>query len=421
VTKVVLFVTYGGGHAKMVAPVVRELMGNPQVHIEVLALTVGGVIFRNEGLPYKGYKDFITQGDEAALAWGRQLAAQHPESGIIGIEEAESIAYLGLCYWDLVTRFGETEAARLWDEKGRHAFLPISILERIVRHIMPDLVVTTNCPKSEHAAVIAAKKLGIPTLSMVDLFGVQHFYTLESDTMTVLTECVIESLLESGVKQPREAFLVTGNPAFDPALEYRGPTDYVWRHQHFPQIPPDAKLVLWTDMPAYWNLAEHSLYTRDTEEILSDLDMMYNAAKENDAYLLIRPHPSQPRDLFDQWITEIADPCVLYAGGLSLYPLLKAVDILVTYTCTTALEAVLMYRRCIQLEKRCPGGSADMPISDMGLAWKAQGANDMSQVMNQALNNKLEWQQIQERIKLLLPQEKAAPKVASVIKKILFS
>jgi hypothetical protein len=100
VTKKVLFVTYGGGHARMVTPVVRALSQYPHIRSESLALTTGGPIFKSEGLPYKGYKDFITPQDKEALAFGQKLAAIHhqPDSGM---EMEESVAYLGLSYWDL--------------------------------------------------------------------------------------------------------------------------------------------------------------------------------------------------------------------------------------------------------------------------------------------------------------------------------
>ena len=51
--------------------------------------------------------------DTKAIAWGKQLSAEYhrPESGI---DEEESVAYLGLSYWDLVQRHGEAQAANLF-------------------------------------------------------------------------------------------------------------------------------------------------------------------------------------------------------------------------------------------------------------------------------------------------------------------
>ena len=119
--KKVLFVTYGGGHAAMIVPVIRSLEKYTDIEIESLALTTGGAYFKRHGLPYKGYKDFITPEDTQALEYGEKLSAIHhnPESGI---DEEETIAYLGLSYFELVQQHGEEKAAELWEQWARCFF-----------------------------------------------------------------------------------------------------------------------------------------------------------------------------------------------------------------------------------------------------------------------------------------------------------
>ena len=326
-TKTVLFVTYGGGHARMLIPIIQALTNDPDIRIETLALTTGGPIFKSENLPYKGFKDFLDPAkDKEALAWGKKLAAIHhsPDSGM---EEAESIAYLGLSYWDLALRYGEGEAAKLWAEKGRHAFLPLTVLERVIDSVKPDIVVTTNSPKSEQAAIEVANKKNILTLSTVDLFGIHHFHPLEAKYMTVICQQTIDNMRNEGVSKPDNAFIIAGNPAFDRAFDYRGPTDYAYRKTHFPSLPPDKPILLWIDMPAYWNLIERRLHTRSSAEVIRDLDTLADATAKNCGSMLIRPHPSQPRAIYDEWMKKYKYPHVAYAGGTPLYPLLKAVDV----------------------------------------------------------------------------------------------
>lgn len=414
--KTILFVTYGGGHARMVVPVIRALQGVSGIHVESLALTLGGPIFKSENLPYKGYKDFITAGDVDALAWGKKLAVtQHsPESGV---EEAESIAYLGLSYMDLVCRYGDDEAARLWQEKGRHAFMQLTVMERVLKQIQPDIVVTTNSPKSEQAAVEAANNIGIPTLSMVDLFGIHHFHPLESKYIAVLCEHTIKNMQSEGVEKPSSAFHVTGNPAFDRAFDFRGAVDKTFRAQHFPSMSSDAKVLLWIDMPAYWNLRERCLHIRSDEEIIRDLDTISAAVAANNGVMLIRPHPSQPRAIYDCWMEKHNHPHVLFAGDVPLYPLLKAVDVVMTYTSTVSVEALLMQRRVIQLKYQ-PGNS-DMPLGEWQVAWQAGNPSELGDVVRSAFYNEAEWEAMQLRINSLLPQEKAGPKVAKLIMDIL--
>lgn len=414
--KKVLFVTYGGGHARMIVPVVQALQGHKDIVAESIALTVGGPIFKSEGLPYKGYKDFITPADKEALAWGKKLSAgnHNPESGIT---EEESIAYLGLSYWDLVTRWGEKEAARLWAEKGRHAFLQLTVFERIIAQVKPDMVVTTNSPKSEQAAVAVAKGYGIPTISMVDLFGIHHFHPLESDYITILCERVIGNLEREGVHKPRESYCITGNPAFDRAFDFRGPVDYAWRSKHFPTLGKNNKTLLWIDMPAYWNVHTRSLHVRDDAEVLRDLDMFADAAKANGVTLLIRPHPSQQRGLYDKWMKERNLPHVLFAGGVPLYPLLNAVDVVATYTSTVSVEALLMQKRVVQL-KFYPG-HCDVPLGEWNIAWLVEKPEQLTEKIRQAFSDEAEAERMRTRVTDLLPQEKAGPKVAALIEKLL--
>src|ERR1035437_238143 len=159
--KTILFVTYGGGHARMIIPVLRELRTCIGIRAEVLACTSAGPIFQSEGIPYLGYKDFISQDDRFARLYGQHFAERFhiPESGI---ERVEAIAYFGLSYWDLVHRLGESVAMCLFERHNTQAFFQVTVLERIIDEIKPNMVVTTNSPRSEQAAVAVALERGIP-------------------------------------------------------------------------------------------------------------------------------------------------------------------------------------------------------------------------------------------------------------------
>jgi hypothetical protein len=413
--KTVLFVTYGGGHAQMVIPVMHELEGRSDIRMEALALTTAGPLFERERLPHRGFKDFITAHDKDAINWGNKLAETHhnPDSGI---EEAESIAYLGLSYWDLVTRFGEAEAAQLWHTKDRHAFLPLTVMERVIGQLKPDMVVTTNSPRSERAALDVAQALGIDTLCMVDLFGYTQFYVLKADYFTVLNERVIDNLLASGVKADRTRFLVTGNPAFDSICNHCGPVDHRWRQTQFPDLPPDAPCVLWIDMPAYFCPQPPNLWVRSEKDILFDLENLACAAAENRCALLVRPHPSQGSSFHKAWV-ERAPKHVFFAGDVPLYPLLNAMDVVVAYSSTVTVQALFMRRRVIQL--RYKSGDGGMPLAEWGMAWQVKKPEELSQRLHEALHDEQGWREKQVHINGIVPQRRAAPQIASHIRRIL--
>ena len=413
-TKSILFVAYGGGHIAMVAPIMRALADHPDIKTQLLAPTTAGVYCKRQKIPYLGYKDFITPEDKNALAWGKKLAAEHHNPGS-GIEEDEAIAYLGLSYWDLVTRHGEAGAAELWATHQRNAFLQLTVLERIIKKLQPDMVVTTNSPRSERAAILNANALGIPTLSMVDLFGLSHLYPLEANFITVLSPRVIDNIQHDHGVIAGQQFLVTGNPAFDAAFDYRGPINHAWRKQHFPTLPDNAKALLWIDDSGYFDVQTGRTHIRTPDEIATDLDSLAAATKASNAYLLIRPHPSQDRAIFDAWMERTAHPHVLLAGHVPLYPLLNASDAVATYQSTVGLEALLMQRPVIQLGYY-PGKNA-LPLGEWNVARLVKTRADLPDAVRQTLHHENDAT-IQSRINALLPNERAAPKIAEAIRSI---
>lgn len=412
--KKILFVTYGGGHAKMVVPVLRALKDYSAVQCETLALTTAGPLFKRENLPYKGFKDFVREGDEASLAWGREAARDMHMPGS-GIEEDESIAYLGLSYGDMVTRLGAQEAARQWEQDKRQAFMPLTVMERVFDDFKPDMVITTNSPRSERAAVEIAKQRGIPSLSMVDLFGYVDFHVLDADYLTALNEIARHNLLKGGVRIPPEHIFVTGNPAFDPVFEYRGPVNNEWRAAHYPHIRTKHAL-LWADVPGYFEPGSHALHVRDRDEVLLDLDRMLHACMAEDCALLVRPHPSQDVAMFKDWLAAHTGHA-FYAGDVALYPLLSAVDVVAAYNSTVTVEALLMGRKVMQ-PKYQPGES-DMPLGPWDLAWQADAPELLQTTLHEALHDAPAWARKCEAIARLLPQTRATPQIASHILRIL--
>jgi hypothetical protein len=417
--KKVLFVTYGGGHAAMVAPVVRALSAYPDIVSETLALTLGGPYFKRQGLSYKGFKDFLTPADRDAMEWGRRLAEQSHRPAT-GIEQEEAIAYLGLSYWDLVMREGRAQAARLWVEKQREAFYPLSVMERVIGRSGPDMVVTTNSPRSEQAAIQVANRRGIPTLSMQDLFGVFNWCQPQADYVTVISPLVIENIIRDKGRRAGQEYLVTGNPAFDSAFDHRGPVNVAWRQTHLPSLPANAKALLWVDEGnnVYRPPGESRsvVHIRSDEEITCCLETLARSTRASDGYLLIRPHPSQQRAVYDQWMNEAGHRHVIFAGDLPLYPLLNAVDAVATFTSTVGCEALLMGRPVIQIGYH--RGQRNLLLGEWGVARLAETPEQLPEMVRRAFQEGVP-REMQLRIDAMFSNERAAPKIAAAIARII--
>lgn len=212
--KQVLFVAYGSGHIKMLIPVAQALQASGLAHPVVLALTTAAPVARAAGLDVRQFKDFVEPGDEEALAQGRRLMNQ---LGAHVADTEETAAYLGLSYADLVQRVGTAEAETDFLRRGRQAFFPVRVLARILARLQPDLVVATNSPRAERAAIVAAREQGIPAVCVVDLFAIDEVQWIGSpdyaDQVCVLNAAVRDFLLASG-RRPDQV-TVTGNPGFD--------------------------------------------------------------------------------------------------------------------------------------------------------------------------------------------------------------
>lgn len=210
----ILFVSYGGGHISMVIPVVKHLASHRLAEPVVLALTIAGSACERAGVPYVAFRDFLRPEDDHALRIGEELLSGEPLHPDVDL--AESIAYHGISYVDLVQRYGADEAREMYEVAGRRCFRPERFLTRVIDEVAPDLVVATNSPRAERAAIDAASSAGVPACCLLDAFGIQEEWVAEpgyGDRVCVLGESVKRMLVSRG-RAPTD-IVVTGNPAFD--------------------------------------------------------------------------------------------------------------------------------------------------------------------------------------------------------------
>lgn len=413
--KRLLFVTYGGGHAHMVYPVVHALRTSQavragQLSVQVLALPAATYTLNHNGVECLGFRDFLdAELDAEALDWGRELARQH-HSPTIGVNYDDSVAYLGLNYRDLVLRHGRAGAAERFAEKGRQAFLPLFTMARIFDRLQPDFVVTSNSPRSEAAAIAVANGRGIGTLAMTDLFTGLGGYVLKARDITFLNQTAQQMFEADGLVDPSvSTFHCTGNPAFDKLLSLPREKSSAWMSAHFPQVR-DKAVVLHADMPAYWDAALKRSHFKTEAETLAELEACHAATIANGAAYLVRPHPSQDRAFYERWLA--GRPDAYLAADCNLHALLAQADLLLARTTTVGLEAALLHKRILQLDA---AQHTDLPLAAMGVAWGSQGADALTGEIAQALADHDGFARILERIQTRLPSEPAAFKIADLI------
>ncbi len=338
----VLCVTYGAGHALIIANLVPELKKRGH-EVVVFGLTTAAGLLSRKGIDSLGYVHFVDENDEQAMAIGRQMAEcspQHPD-----VRSGETEAYLGVGYSELVADHGKTEAARIFSEKGRQAFLPKRFLKRVIERVDPDLVITTNSPRSEQAAIEVADELGVPSVVIVDLVISTDRERIArpgfGSKLCVIGE-VVKGILVSLGRRPDEV-VVTGNPAFDdlgdPDIERAA------RQMRADKGWGDDKVVLWASQPEpadpQWG-AKLAVGLAGLIGTKPGWRFVY------------RPHPNEGPD------------CTAPATGIEtsgqddyLPALLKAIDAAVVVSSTIGLQAALLGKPLVQMDIPTTGMQTD--------------------------------------------------------------
>lgn len=378
--KKVLFVSYGGGHVAALYPVYKQLMNKDGIEAVFLALTTAALKFQQQDETYIGFKDLYQYADPGAAEYGRTLVGTPDENALVSYEE--SVAYMGISYACMVAELGE-EGARLRFERegGRQCFHPQAFFERLLADRKPDLVVATNSPRSERAAIDAACKLGIPALCLIDLFALQEIKWIGqpgyATRLCVLSDHIKTNLLTSGRDESEVA--VTGNPAFD-ALAYVNSDLHRAEFRERKCWKADEKVVLWAsnvepDLHPFTEVKGDSALPENIEHVLQQ-----GVAEDGDWRLVIRPHPNDPR------VPELNTSGVeLSPATESLEDLLAAVDCVVVMSSTVGLQAALLGKPLVNVKMSI--FSADAPYDEMGMAVGVESLDALLPAVRQALQD----------------------------------
>lgn len=349
----VLAVTYGGGHCKMVAPVLRELHARAGARAEVLALTTARRPMEDAGFACFGFRELLGESDGAALAIGRELAdgvPKHPD-----IEPEETVAYLGLSFLDLQARYGDAAAAH-FSERGRQAFLPLTVLERAFDRVQPDVVIATNSPRAEEAAIRVARQRRVPAVCIVDLFGGFDVPRVReddyADRVCVLMDYTKRVFVEAGRRA--EAIVVTGNPAFDTLADSS-------HHQAARELRSQRG---WGDRRVITWISQQEPSDPDLPRRI-DRTLAAVAARHPGWALVVRPHPSE------QALPDTAFPAAAHVSRQNepLAALLLASDAVIVISSTVGIEAALLDRPVVALD--VPITVETAPYVEIGAAIRA--------------------------------------------------
>lgn len=333
--KKIFFVSYGGGHSRLLIPIIKKIQEEGVYEFEVLALTAAAADYRDANIPFYGMTKIMeVLGDELARNLGVSLASDvsHPS-----VSREESIAYLGLSYRELVLENGQEKALDLYKKYGRQSFLPIQLMQAWLRLINPDLVVSTSAPRMERAALEASSFLHIPSLCLVDLFCIAEYKWVGQKNFAtkigVLSSSVKNFLVEKG--RPEQDIEVTGNPAFHSlsTIDKKGCRKSIRSIEKW----ENKFVILWAvcDEPPINFHTGKTGYLNLNQSLVKLLGQI--SEKKSHWKFIIRQHPSM--------CTVIKDfpGCIdVDRNKYQLTSLLPAVDCVITTGSTVGLEAAML-------------------------------------------------------------------------------
>lgn len=344
-----LMVCYGGGHVKIIEPLYQKLKAD--YHVKILALTLAAPYLRARNIEFLTFADFPELLTPTIKGYGEVLCQNEHHCAL---SHADSVAYLGLSYAELITQLGSVARAdKHLQTMGRAAFLPLQTLQHIITKLQPDAVITTNVKRAEIAALMAAQLSTIPSICINDNVwiegGVKDVANLGvCDEICVLNQSVKEALL-SQTTFPEAHIHVTGTPVFD-ALKS------LVKQRHLSQ--PITVLLADSDLPA-----THPRFPQTTADPNLGHDMrteLNRLAKIKGWRVMFRPHPNQTFDYERYPHIELSSP------DTDLHQVLLNTDVVVTAISTVGIEGKSLGCGLVSIEGSvfAPAGS----YAQLGLA-----------------------------------------------------
>jgi hypothetical protein len=328
-----LLMSYGGGHAQIIAAVAQRLI-QLGCSPDLIGLTTAARLFERSGLVTKTVSA-LKDPDEAADAEYHEdikpfiQGQSHPD-----IRDEETQAYFTIGFRDLVQTIGKDAATARVKMQGRKAFLPVYAMERYLKKTRPNIVVTTTSPRFEWALLQAARRMGIPSLAISDLFLIRErewiIPTTYAEHLTVFADIVADDLHQAGLRGTK--IHVTGNPAFDALCSK--PEDRARREYLRRALGVEGKTVI------LWPAAQLGACGRggDPYATPDDLVPIFEKLCTIDPRFtyILRHHPNSPFTLGPEAAHGLLDK-----GEISPEDIILVADVICAEVSTMGLQAAL--------------------------------------------------------------------------------
>jgi hypothetical protein len=344
----ILLASYGAGHVDMLIPVYKEFTKRGH-SVVVIGFTMAMFKLQENDIPYLSYRSFLEKKDMDSLAIGESLVESMELNPKIPV--AETIAYMGICYQELVCEYGIEKAAAMYKKMGRQCFLPRKFMSRVLNKIKPNLVLTTNSPRSEQALVLEARRKGIRCAILNGFYGERDSrdrmgHKGYGDKIFVSFRKTKEILLS--LERKDEEVLVLGNPSLDRISEI----NVLNTEESFKKKPKleNKKILVWLK----------SIHPKtQTTELKIEKYLIEKFSGNETIQMIFRPHPN------DTAKCDYGESVIVSNSSDPLYELLASSDLVLTINSRAGLEANLMGKAVTQIDLL--DFPEKIPFSELGI------------------------------------------------------
>ncbi|WP_125559005.1 UDP-N-acetylglucosamine 2-epimerase [Pseudoalteromonas rubra] len=332
--KKILLVCYGGGHVKIIKHLYPTLTND--FDVAILAFTSAREYLKEEGIPFLSYSDFPELIGSEATRLGKELSAN-----MNALDLDETIAYMGVNFQELLMEHGDAKGREKYQQEGRGCFFPTRFMGGVFDVIKPDLVVATNSPRSERAALFVAKQRGIPSVCVADNLwiggGVLDVAKQQvASKICVINEAMKKELVDASAFSEQDV-VVTGSPVFD-SLKLRKAE---WQNNKRNRSTVN---ILYADVPLPASHPKFPEVTADPELEHDVRKVLNQLAGKESISMTFRGHPNFNIDYSECSNVKVSPP------SEDLHELLMHTDIVITAVSTVGLEGVLLGAQLITLE-----------------------------------------------------------------------
>jgi len=281
--------------------------------------------------------------------WGDARRELRRHQAFTGAEDSQDALSLeGLVGYLYVSKF---------DAQVRHLWAADTALDLL----QPEVILVGNDRWwGGQTFVQLARQRGIPSVCVQDGVAGDHpsWWWLAADCMAVTNEQVVQGLVRHGV--PAERCRVTGQPRYD--FLARSCADEQRTARAALGLEPATFAVLfaaqWMHGPDYVGGVVSALLAVPGIRVM------------------LRPHPSDPRDLWDRLMRRHGSERVTLHRADDILTLVRACNALVTQHSTVVLEAALLGKPVITTE--FGGFHGPAPVIPDGIATQVRGLEDLT-------------------------------------------